>query len=72
MRCVSAGPIDNHWKLQKSTPGFFCLFVFITRVTKPVYQSFLKYVEYWVKHSAIINLFVLMTHPTSTKFHLRN
>ena len=27
MRCVSAGYIDNHWKLAKSTPIFLCDFV---------------------------------------------
>ena len=27
MRCVSAGYIDHHWKLAKSTPFFLCDFV---------------------------------------------
>ena len=27
MRCVSAGYIDHHWKLAKSTPIFLCDFV---------------------------------------------
>ena len=28
MRCVSAGYIDNHWKLAKSTP-IFCVILLI-------------------------------------------
>ena len=31
MRCVSAGYIDNHWKLAKSTPIFLCDFVNIEK-----------------------------------------
>ena len=37
MPCVSAGYIDNHWKLPKSTPIFLCDFVNIgkTEVNMP-------------------------------------
>ena len=49
MRCVSAGNIDHHWKLPKSTPIFLCDFVNIEKTGVNMRCVSAGYIDHYLK-----------------------
>ena len=64
MRCVSAGYIDHHWKLAKSTPIFLCDFVNIGKTgvnMRCVSAGYIKHHSKLPKSTAIFCVILLIS-----------